>query len=160
MRCAQRCRNRPDLDAKSVRNRSIVEIGVVAEEQHFPLPLWQGSNPRAQPQWVRPLSISGQLNALHERLRAWLSSKASCLVDNDPPHPSLQRTAAAEGSPLTHSGRERRLHRVATELGVTANRAGDAREVLEPRAVELLELRRRRPFPPHAHMSLADRRRV
>jgi hypothetical protein len=63
-------------------------------------------------------------------------------------------TRAPKAASLAYGGDEGRLDCVASELGVAADRARDARVVLEVGAVEILELRPRRALAPHIYKSL------
>jgi len=75
-------------------------------------------------------------------------------VDDDPPDPRFERCVAAKGTAMTNRRDESVLDDIAAAVAIASDRDGDTNEVREPRTVKRLELRRRRPFSPHASMSL------
>src|ERR1700693_889582 len=154
MRCAERGRNGADFDPEHVCDRAVVKVGVVAKEQRFALARWESRNPCAEAELVVTMSVNGGSVNRPERLRERLARDSPSLVDHDSPDPRLDGAAASERPPLAHCCRERSLDGIATAVHVAADRRSDASEMLEPVAVEVLEVCRRRSFSLHIDMSL------
>src|SRR5579871_266556 len=150
MRRAQGRRDRPHLNAQRVRDRAVVEVGVVAQIDSQPLPLRQRGHPWANPGLVR-LSIRrrnlGSLGSLAPRRSATASSQSS--VHNDAPYPRLQRPLTAKRLLLTQRLREAVLHRIVPARLVTNDGCCYAQEVAVTPPIEVFKLASDRPTRCH-----------
>lgn len=121
-------------DLERVRDRRVVQIGVVVEEEHLPLALGE--------------QVEGESELRRARFHARGCSHAAsasptrvaCRVDDDLPDPGLEIPVAAEAPALAQRLREPVLHRVAPRLFVACDRGRDPREFRKPFPVQRFEL--------------------
>jgi hypothetical protein len=159
MRRAQGRGDGADLDPERLGDRAVVEIGEVPQEDRFALPVGERGDPAADPErvvLVAAVPVHALVSVARGR-RDRLECGTSRLVDDDPPDPRFEWCVTAKGPAMPDRGDESVLDDIAAAFAVAADRDSHANEVREPRAVERLELRRRRPISPHAGMSLPAR---
>lgn len=116
----QRRRDRARLHAERVRDRLVVEICVVPQEEREPLPLRQGRDERLERAVLAlPVRRSRLVldRGLGEQAPLPLGRPAPArLVDDDPPQPGLERPAAAEAPPVPQRADEAVVNRLLREL--------------------------------------------
>ena len=137
----QACCHRPRLDADRGRDRFVVEVGVVTEEQDESLALGERGDERGQ----RPafdVSVRRRRIARREsRAQASFDSLSTArLVHHDPEEPAIERAAPVESAPVPERPHEGVVHGLLSELLVAHDRNGDTQKGAVSLAIDALDL--------------------
>jgi hypothetical protein len=127
-------RSLADRDRRS--DRSIVEIGVVAEKQHETLPLGELLDRRADE--ISPWVIGRRRRigqAIELVLYSLLCAGVTSRVHDDLPDPSLQVAPTLEAVPLPHCPHEGLVDDVRRELRATNYGCSDTTQLRQPSLV-------------------------
>jgi hypothetical protein len=128
--------DRPFADREGNSDRSVVEIGVVAEEQHESLPLREKLDRR--PDELTPRIFAGRLEIrelielmFDSLLRAGITGG----VHDDPPHPAIEVAATLEAMTLPDGSYERLMDDVRREISTPDDGCGYATQLGQPSLV-------------------------
>jgi hypothetical protein len=128
--------DRPFADRDGGRDRSVVEIGVVAEEENESLPLREELDRR--PDELTPRIFAGRLEIrelvelmFESLLRAGITGR----VHDDPPHPAIEVAATLEAIALPDGSYERLMDDVRREISTPDDGCGYATQLGQPSLV-------------------------
>src|SRR5581483_3594739 len=131
----ERRADRAGRDAERLGDRGVVEVGVVAKEEHESLALGK----RGERRWQRRSfgrSGGAKVGELVERVvAAPPAPRASRRVHDGGPEPRLEAALAAKARARAERAGERVLHGVAGGLDVAADRLRDLQKAVEVAAV-------------------------
>lgn len=131
----------PRLHAHRGRDRFVVEVGVVTEEENESLPLRERSD-ECRERTALEMSVGGRGVARREsRTRVPFGGLSSSrLVDHDPEEPAFERAAPAEAAPVPECPDEGVVHGLLAELLVTQDRDGNTQKHAVSIAIDALDL--------------------
>jgi hypothetical protein len=125
--------NRPLADRDGPGDRSVVEIGVVAEEENKTLPLGELLNRRPNQLTPRVFDSPFGIRQLVElMLYSFLRAGITGCVHDDLPHPPVKIAATFEAMTLPHSSHEGLMDDVGCEIGTTGYSRCDATQLGQP----------------------------
>jgi hypothetical protein len=124
------------LDPDDLSDGLVVEVGIVAEEEHEPLALGQHSDYRPYLVQIRRLSIRFRRCPVRKSLRTALL--VSTDVDERSPQPRIEALDASEVTPRTKSAKERLVHCVSRLIDVAEDRHGEGEKARVAMPIHLL----------------------
>src|SRR5262245_9477599 len=121
MRLVEGCADRAGCDLEHVGDPLVVEVGVVAKEQHKPLALWKGGDDGAN-------AVTGKVAAarnesvghlVQRQARGWqVTAGIPGGVDDRPPYPAFEAPSATVLEAAANRARECILHGLVCDLHV------------------------------------------
>jgi hypothetical protein len=136
--------HRPGLNVDRLGDLPVIELRVVAEEEHETLTLGECRDQRPQLVVSRLAVRDGDL-VEHNSWRRLFTAGAPRGVHDDPPDPGLEVTLAPEAGAAADRARERILDDVVGELRIADDRFGNAEKPVVAALVQQGERADRRP---------------
>ena len=125
-----------------MRDRVVVEIGVIAQKKNEALPLWEPGNALAYSTVIVPgrlknacLELVGSFSCAFAPTGRLVAGR----VDHDPPDPRLQRAFTAICGSLTHRDRKSLLNRIKPSFPIASDRGRNAPQLAQPQPVHRLD---------------------
>ena len=144
------CADRSPLHPEDLRDPRVIEVGVIAKEDHEPLPFGQSRNRVLQTwQGVRFARTFAHLLLRYRYLSSALAENVVSGVDHNLGNPSIERHLAPIRPNAPQRTREPVLQRIPSKFAITGDRPRQSGELLTPRPIQTLKLPAPRLDPCH-----------